>query len=384
MVLARLPDAPAGTRGISLFLVPKRLPDGNGGLGAHNDMRCTGLEHKLGIHASPTASLAFGDHDGALGWLVGPPHQGLKCMFTMMNNARITVGLQGVGIAERAYQQALAYARERVQGPSLDGRGPVPIIRHGDVRRMLMTMRALAEGGRALIYHTAGALDRAHRHPDDFARKEAQARVDLLTPVAKAWCTDAGVEAASLGIQVHGGMGYIEETGAAQHLRDARVAPIYEGSNGIQAADLAFRKVGRDGGAAAQALIAEIRRFEETLAGAPAADFAAMRTRLAEGVTAFDRATDWVAENAVADPEAVAAGSSHYLRMAGLVAGGWLLARTAHAAAADEAVAGQAYARAKRATARFFCDQLLPQTAGLLIALAEGYAAAREIEEEAV
>ena len=378
MVLARLPDAPPGTRGISLFLVPKHLPDADGRPGRRNDLRCVALEHKLGIHASPTTVLAFGDDDGAVGFLVGPAHQGLRCMFTMMNNARLAVGLQGVAIAERAYQQARAFARERVQSNDLDGHGPVAIIRHPKVRRMLLTMRVLAEAGRALVYNAAGALDRSRRHPDPVERKRAQTRVDLLTPVVKAWCTDAGVEAASLGIQVHGGMGYVEETGAAQHLRDARVAPIYEGTNDIQAADLAFRKVGRDGGAAARALIAEMRAFDAALAAAQDEDLAAIRQRLANGVAAFDRATDWVAAQAAVDPAAVAAGSNHYLRIAGLVVGGYLLAQAARAAAAN-GTAG--FGRAKRATARFFCDQLLPQTGALLTTLTDGHATVTAADE---
>jgi alkylation response protein AidB-like acyl-CoA dehydrogenase len=387
MVLARLPGAPAGTRGISLFLVPKVVPGGDGGGGGEggrrNDVRCVALEHKLGMHASPTATLAFGDDGGAVGYLLGRPHEGLRAMFTMMNNARLAVGLQGVGLAERAYQQARAYARERVQGNDLEGRGPVPIVRHPDIRRLLMTMRVLAEAGRALIYHAVGAHDRARRHPDEPARKEAQARVDLLTPVAKAWCTDAGVEAASLGIQVHGGSGYVEETGAAQHLRDARVTPIYEGSNGIQAADLAFRKVGRDGGAAARALIAEMRRLDDALAAAPGADLAAIRRRLGDGVAAFDAATGWVARTAAADPPAVAAGAGHYLRLAGLVAGGWLMAKGAHAAA-RQAADGAAFPCGKIAGARFFCDQLLPQAGALLATLTEGHESVGALADDEV
>src|SRR5437763_2760630 len=249
MVLARLPDAPAGTRGISLFLVPKRLVNPDGSLGAHNDLRCVSLEHKLGIHGSPTCVMAYGDRGGAAGYLVGEPNRGIECMFTMMNNARLNVGLQGVAIAERAYQQARDFARQRVQGrpAGVKAEGPLPIIHHPDVRRMLLDMRASTEAARALTYYVAAGIDRARHHPDADERARQQRRVDLLIPVVKAWCTDLGAEVASTGVQVHGGMGYVEETGAAQHLRDARIAPIYEGTNGIQANDLVARKLARDG-----------------------------------------------------------------------------------------------------------------------------------------
>src|SRR3546814_4023092 len=243
MVLARLPDAPEGSRGISLFLVPKYLPDAEGRPGRRNDLRCVSQEEKLGIHASPTCVMSFGDDEGAVGYLIGEENRGLNCMFTMMNNARLNVGLQGLAIAERAYQQARDYARERVQGQAPDNGGRVAIIRHPDVRRMLLSMKAQIEAMRAFLYDVAGSLDRAKRPEDAAARRAAQARVDLLTPVAKAWCTDLGVELASLAVQVHGGMGFIEETGAAQYYRDARIAPIYEGTNGIQAQDLVARKL---------------------------------------------------------------------------------------------------------------------------------------------
>ncbi|MFQ6017378.1 MAG: acyl-CoA dehydrogenase family protein, partial [Kiloniellaceae bacterium] len=248
MVLARTPDAPDGTAGISLFMVPKFLVNPDGSLGARNDLRCVSIERKLGIHASPTCVMAYGDSGGAVGLLVGAENRGLECMFTMMNYARLAVGIQGLAIAERAYQQALAYARDRIQGRPIDStdRTPVPIIRHPDVRRMLMTMKANNEAMRALAYTATAALDRAKRHPDAKRRAENQARVDLLTPVVKAWLTDSGCEMASLGVQIHGGTGFIEETGAAQYYRDARVLPIYEGTNGIQALDLVGRKILRD------------------------------------------------------------------------------------------------------------------------------------------
>ena len=251
MVLARTPNAPAGSKGISLFIVPKFLVNADGSPGQRNDLRCVSLEHKLGIHASPTCVMSYGDNDGAIGYLVGEENEGLRCMFTMMNNARMNIGLSGLAIAERAYQQALDYARSRVQFG--------PIIKHPDIRRILMTMKAQTEAMRAFAYDAAASLDIAKRHPDKAVRNAAKARIDLLTPVVKAWCSDSGVEVASLGIQVHGGMGYIEETGAAQHYRDARIAPIYEGTNGIQAIDLVTRKILRDGGAAARTYIAALR-----------------------------------------------------------------------------------------------------------------------------
>ena len=278
LVLARLPDAPPGTRGISLFLVPKVLPDGT-----RNDLRCHSIEHKLGIHASPTCTMVYGDNGGATGWLIGEENRGLACMFTMMNNARLAVGLQGVAIAERAYQQALSYARERRQGraPGYAGEGMSPIVEHADVKRMLLTMKALTAAARAICYLTAEAIDRAERAPDDGARRIAQERASLLTPVAKAFSTDIGVEVASLGVQVHGGMGFIEETGAAQHLRDARINPIYEGTNGIQAIDLTMRKLPLSGGEAVRRQIAAMRRTLQRLVrdATPAFGLAGARLR---------------------------------------------------------------------------------------------------------
>src|SRR5205085_2693289 len=261
LVLARLPDAPAGTRGVSLFLVPKFLSNADGSLGARNDVRAHSIEHKLGIHASPTCTMVYGDRGGAIGYLVGEENRGMACMFTMMNQARLSVGVQGVAIAERATQAALAYARERKQGRAIGPTsGSSPIIAHPDVKRMLLTMRALTRAARALCYATAVALDRGERSTDERARAAAQERASLLTPVAKAFATDIGTEVASLGVQVHGGMGYIEETGAAQHYRDARIAPIYEGTNGIQAIDLVTRKLPLSGGATVKAYIGEIKR----------------------------------------------------------------------------------------------------------------------------
>jgi len=387
LVLARLPDAPPGVKGISLFLVPKFLPRPDGGPGERNDLRCVSLEHKLGINASPTCVMAFGDAGGAVGWLVGEPNRGLEYMFTMMNNARLSVGLQGVAIADRAYQQARDYARARVQSRELGARSPdgVPIIRHPDVRRMLLSMRAQAEAGRALVYSAAISLDEAKRHPDPDARRAAQARVDLLTPVCKAWCTDMGVEVASTGVQVHGGMGFVEETGAAQHLRDARIAPIYEGTNGIQANDLVFRKVARDGGAAARAFLDEVAATVARLRALPGDDAATIAERLEDAADALARATAWIAGTASDDPKAAAGSASPYLRMFGLVAGGHVMGLSAAAAIEDMAAgAGDpAFLDAKVVVARFHADQLLPQARGLLAPVTDGHRTVLAMAEDA-
>ncbi len=370
MVLARLPDAPDGTRGISLFLVPKFLVNPDGSLGVHNDLRCAGIEHKLGIKASPTAVMSYGDNGGATAFLIGEEHRGIEYMFTMMNNARLSVGLQGIAIAERAYQQACAYARDRVQSRDITApKGErVSIIHHPDVRRMLMTMRAGTEAARALAYSAGSGLDVSKRHPDKVVRSEAQKRVDLLTPVVKAWSSDLGVEIASLGIQVHGGIGFVEETGAAQHYRDARIAPIYEGTNGIHANDLVFRKIGRDGGAAARTYFADLRRDTEALLTRPGDDAQVIGQALLHSLATLETATDWVAERTKTDPRAVAAGAAVFLRLFGLVAGGGMMVKSADRALGLQA-AGQgdaAYLDAKLIVARFYAEHYLPQTAGLL------------------
>ena len=378
MVLARTPDAPPGNGGVSLFVVPKFLVDADGSLGARNDLRCVSIEHKLGIHASPTALMSFGDYEGAVGTIVGEENRGLEYMFTMMNNARLAVGLEGVAVAERAYQQARDYARERVQGRALGSTDsePVTIVHHPDVRRMLLSMKSQAEATRALAYYVAAGIDVARRHPDDDVRRQRRMLVDLLTPVVKAWSSDTGIEVASTGIQVHGGVGYIEETGAAQHLRDARIAAIYEGTNGIQAADLVGRKVGREGGVAVKALIAAMRATDGELAGCDGADTAAIRGRLREAVDALEAATDWLVETFPDDPRPVAAGAVHYLRLVGIVAGGWLMARAAAIAEAKLAagVGSAPFLGAKIASARFFADQLLVQSAALASTFTEGAA----------
>jgi alkylation response protein AidB-like acyl-CoA dehydrogenase len=367
MVLARTPEAPLGSRGISLFLVPKFLPDAAGRPGERNDLRPLRVEEKLGIHASPTCVMSYGDGEGAVGWRIGEENRGLECMFTMMNSERLLVGVQGVAIAERAYQQARDYARIRVQGQPLGlprAATPPPIIHHPDVRRMLLSMRAGTEAMRALTYFAAAAIDAGRRAGDEPARFRAQRRADLLIPVVKAWCTDLGVEIASTGVQVHGGMGYIEETGAAQYLRDARIAPIYEGTNGIQANDLVGRKLGRDRGEAARELFAEIRPTLAELDGEPA--WAAMHRGLAAGLAALEQATDCVLE---AEPAAAAAGSVPYLALFGTVVGGWLLARLALAARRrGDAV----FAAARSATARFYAEHYLARAPGYLPGVSGG------------
>ena len=376
LVLARLPDAPPGTRGISLFLVPKILPDG-----ARNDVRCNGVEHKLGIHASPTCTMVYGDAGGAVGWLIGEENRGLACMFTMMNNARLGVGIQGVAIADRAYQQALAYANERRQGraPGDAGEGMSPIALHPDVRRNLMTMLALTNASRAICYLTAAELDRAH-HVDGEAKKAAAEMGALLTPVAKAFSTDIGVEVASIGVQVHGGMGFVEETGAAQHLRDARILTIYEGTNGIQAIDLVQRKLPLSGGAVVRAAIARMRKVQARLAASRNPAFGQAAARLRDGVEALDRATSWMhAAMAGNRPEDALAGATPYLRLFGLAQGAAGLAEIALAAEAAAAAGDTSPAHAGRvALARFFAENLLTAAQGLEATVTAGAASVHD------
>ena len=383
LVLARTPDAPAGSKGISLFIVPKFLVNPDGSLGRRNDLRCVSLEHKLGIKASPTCVMSYGDDEGAIGYLVGEENKGLACMFTMMNNARINVGLSGLAIAERAYQQALAYARDRVQGAGPDGT-PLPIIRHPDVRRMLLTMKASIEAMRALVYDTATSLDQSRRSDDAEGRKAAQARVDLLTPVVKAWCTDLGVELASLGVQVHGGVGYMEETGAVQHLRDSRIAPIYEGTNGIQAQDLVARKVLRDGGTAAKAYIEEVRALCDALKGRDGDVAPVLQAQLSSGCNALAETTEWLRNDGGADLGRALAGATPYLRLFGTVAGGAMMARSAMAAQAtlESGIGDPDFYRGKLMTARFYAENILPQAAGLVAPVRDGYTTVLEFAED--
>jgi acyl-CoA dehydrogenase len=374
LVLARLPDAPAGTRGISLFLVPKFAVNADGSLGERNDVRAHSIEHKLGIHGSPTCTMVYGDRGGATGFLIGEENRGMACMFTMMNQARLAVGLQGVAIAERATQQALAFARERRQGRASGASagpssGSSPIIAHPDVKRMLMTMRALTRAARAICYATAVALDRAQRGAEPATRQAAHERASLLTPAAKAFATDIGCEVASLGLQVHGGMGFVEETGAAQHYRDARIAPIYEGTNGIQAIDLVTRKLPLAGGATINAYIGELRRTVGTIEATNDPAFGWTGARLGETVDSLERASQWLLARPQED--AALAGATPYLRLFAIAAGGALLAEEA-LAATRLAGDGAADPVARIAIARFFAENIAVQAHGLERAVVEG------------
>ncbi|MCR9061887.1 MAG: acyl-CoA dehydrogenase [Rhodobacteraceae bacterium] len=364
MVLARLPDAPAGTRGISLFLVPKFLVGDDGALGARNDVRVAGVEHKMGIHGSPTCTMIYGDDGGATGWLIGEENRGLACMFTMMNNARLAVGIQGLGVAERAYQHALNYAVERKQGraPGDKGEGMSPIARHPDIKRMLLTMKSKTQVARAICYACAHAIDMTNIADDDEGRAFWNERAGLLTPIAKALSTDFGVEVASLGVQIHGGMGYIEETGAAQHLRDARIAPIYEGTNGIQSIDLVMRKLPLSGGTQINGFIAELKAIADEVAASNRPEFGATADRLNASIRDLEEATDFMlsaqAEGRIAD---ALSGATPYLRVAGLSLGGALLAKGALRSVSEPA----ARLAERTLLARSFCETVLGETAGL-------------------
>ncbi len=368
-VLARLPDAPPGTRGISLFVVPKFLLNADGTPGARNDVRAHSVEHKLGIHGSPTCTMILGDHGGATGFIVGEENAGMACMFTMMNRARLGVGLQGVGIAERATQQALAYARERRQGRSagMPATESAPIIAHADIKRVLISMRALTQAARSICYATAMALDRAERGADKAARAAANARASLLTPVAKAFASDIGVEVASLGVQVHGGMGFIEETGAAQFLRDARIAPIYEGTNGIQAIDLVTRKLPLGGGAVIETYIGELRRVVEAVNATNDPAFGWTGVRLEDAVESLARTTAWLLAQLEKNAQEALAGATPYLRLFAVAGGGCLLAQQALAALR---LSGDAAPRI--ALARFFAENFAVQAGALERTVVEG------------
>jgi 3-(methylthio)propanoyl-CoA dehydrogenase len=383
LVLARVPDAPPGTKGISCFIVPKYLVNDDGSLGERNDVTCVSIEHKMGIKASPTCVMSYGEHGGAVGFLIGEANQGMRYMFTMMNNARLSVGLEGLALAERAYQDALAYAQERRQGraPGAPAGESSLIIDHPDVRRMLLTMRASIEAMRSLIYVTAEALDLAVAEPDADVRQAHQERVDLLIPLCKAWSTDLGVEVTSLAIQVYGGMGYVEETGVAQHFRDVRITPIYEGTNGIQAMDLVGRKLPMRAGGVVADFLDEVRALDGPLAAA-GDDLASIRASLADAVAVLSDTTDWLLTNGLSDVRNALAGATPYLRMFSLVAGGWLMARQAIAAQAalgpaDGPTTLQAADRsqlsARIVTARFYAEQLLPAVGGLASPVTAGY-----------
>ena len=385
LVLARTPDAPAGVKGISLFIVPKFLVNADGTLGARNDAHCVSIEHKLGIKASPTAVLQFGDHGGAIGTLVGEENRGLEYMFIMMNAARFGVGLQGIGLADRAYQQAVAFAKDRVQSRDLAGSaGPVSIIHHPDVRRMLMSMRSQTEAARALAYIGAGISDIAHHHPDAEVRKANLAVYEYLVPVIKGWSTEMSQDVTRDGVQIHGGMGFIEETGAAQHYRDSKILTIYEGTTAIQANDLVGRKTVRDGGAVAKGLIAQVRSTEAQLASASGDDFKAIHRALTDGSTALEAVVEYVANNMKSDIKGVFSGSVLYLKLAGIVLGGWTMARAALIAQQKlEAGEGDAsFYKAKIATARFFADHILSQASGLRTAIIDGSAGVLALSED--
>ncbi len=375
LVLARTPDAPEGVKGISLFTVPKFLVNADGSLGDRNDVHCVSIEHKLGIKASPTAVLQFGDHGGAIGQLVGEENRGLEYMFIMMNAARFAVGMQGIAVAERAYQKAVSYARDRVQSRDLAGSaGPVAIIHHPDVKRMLMSMRAQTEAARALSYVTASAFDAAHHHSDAATRKTNQAFYEFMVPIVKGWSTEMSIDVSSTGVQVHGGMGFIEETGAAQYYRDARILTIYEGTTAIQANDLVGRKTMRDGGALAKQLLAQVTQTATTLAGTDSDDLRAIAHRLSEANTALDQVVDYIAATAKSDIKAAFAGSVPYLKLAGIVFGGWQMARAA-LVSQQKLQAGEgdvAFFNAKIGTARFFADHYLSQATGIRAAIVEG------------
>src|SRR5215472_3419434 len=367
-VLARLPDAPAGTRGISLFLIPKFLVNADGSLGARNDIYPSGIEHKLGMHASPTCTMTMGDHGGAIGYLIGEENRGMQCMFTMMNQARLGVGLEGVGIADRAYQQALAYAQERKQGKAVgrNGDGSDAIIVHPDVKRMLLQMRAMTAAARSICYATAVALDVAVRAKDAKVRSDAAARGALLTPIAKAFSTDIGNEVAYLGVQVHGGMGFIEETGAAQHYRDARITPIYEGTNGIQAIDLVTRKLGINGGASVFALLDELKDIVGRVEASNDPAFGTTGAKLRDALGSLDRASRWLLERVTSNPNDALAGATPYLRLFGSTLGGCMLACEALAAKGNGD--GERYVT----LARFFAENVTVQAASLEKTVTDG------------
>ena len=381
MVLARIEGAPEGVKGISLFIVPKVLINADGSPGERNEVRCVSIEHKLGIHASPTCVMQFGHDRGALAYLVGEPNRGLEYMFVMMNTARLAVGVQGYAVGERAFQQAAEYARTRIQG-NPPGAGPadrLPIIHHPDVRRMLLTMKSCTEASRAIALYAAQQLDLAAYHPDAAVRTAAQARGDLLIPIVKAWSTETGNEVAGIGVQVHGGMGFIEETGAAQYVRDVRITTIYEGTTGIQSNDLVGRKIGRDRGAAMGALIAHMRGELQALEPGGAAP-RETRDAALQSVALLESATQSLLGGMAAAPERGLAVAVPYMKLCGLVIGGWLLAKSAAIAAAGRGAAGKAFYQSKIATARFYAAHVLPQAFGMAKIVEEGAASVLEAE----
>lgn len=373
LVLARLPGAPAGSQGISLFLVPKYLVNTDGSLGERNDVFPVSVEHKMGIHSSPTCVMGFGEETGAIGYLVGKENRGLACMFTMMNEARMAVGMQGVAISERARQQAVAFAKERVQGALVGQKESVTIINHPDVRRMLMLMNALTEAMRAVGYCTAATMDMAHAAQDEEVRNRASRRVDLMIPVIKGWFTESSQEITSLNVQVHGGMGYVEETGAAQHMRDARILPIYEGTTGIQGMDFVGRKIMRDNGLALKELIADMKTTETEFAGT-AEDLKPIQQGLAEGISYLEQVASWLPENLQEDDSVMGAVAVNVMMLAGVVSGAWQMARAALVSQRQLAADGadQPFYQAKIITAGFYMDHILPRAAAFLKVVTAG------------
>ncbi len=389
LVLARLPDAPEGTKGISLFIVPKVLVNEDGTLGERNDVVCSGIEHKLGINGNPTCTMVYGEKgEGAVGYLVGEPNRGLEYMFVMMNAARFSVGVQGYAVADRAYQHALEYAKERVQSRDAASRNPaaVRIIEHPDVRRMLVTMKAQIEAMRALSYVTAASLDYAHKHPDEKVRKEHKAFVELMIPVVKGWCTETAVEVCSTALQVFGGMGYIEETGIAQQYRDVRITTIYEGTTGIQALDLVGRKLVRDMGATATVVIAKMQRLAKELSESEDAGVKSVGEAFGKGVASLAEVSQWIGMNAMGDLHKAFACSVPYLKLWGVVAGGWQMARAAQIAAAKIAAGDpeQSFYKAKLATCRVYASHVLSQGAWLKRQIIDGSGDVMTLSEEAL
>ena len=383
LVLARLPDAPAGIKGISLFIVPKYLVNEDGSLGERNDVYPISVEHKLGIHASPTCIMSYGDNGGAVGYLVGEPHSGIACMFTMMNHARLAVGVQGLSISERAYQQAREYAKERTQGHAIGQEGRVSIIHHADVRRMLMLMKSGIEAMRALCYVCAASLDFSHHAETDEIKAKHVARFALLTPVVKAWCTELGQELSSLGVQIHGGMGYVEETGAAQHFRDARITTIYEGTTGIQAMDLVGRKVIRDSGKSMQNLLEDMREIEGKISALDDKDIKTFEQRYSNGIDALENATKWLLENYQSDADAPGSVAVNFMMLMGTICGGWQMAR-AVLVAKDKISKGDDdpdFYQSKIISARFYGDHYLPRASAYLGSIVAGSESTMALDE---
>ena len=383
LVLARLPDAPPGVKGISLFIAPKFLANADGSLGERNDLICASIEHKMGIHGSATAVMSFGDKGGAIGYLVGEANRGLEYMFTMMNHARLNVGLEGVGVSERSYQHALAYARDRIQGRIVGDKSgeKKPILHHPDVRRMLMDMKTRTEAGRAIAYYVAGCMDRAKSHPDADVRAANQRRLELLTPVVKGWCTENAQGITWNGVQVHGGMGFIEETGAALYMRDARIITIYEGTTAIQANDLIGRKTAKEGGKSMQQLLADIAETGAALRASNDPALKSLADALGDGIAALDEATNWLLANYEATPQAAHAGSVPFLKLIGIVVGGWLMARSAQIAAGRLNESDGDFYKAKTATAAYFAKHVIPEANAYRDAIVNGADAVLALEE---